>query len=166
MLVSIRNRPFTILGTDGGLIPEPVTAAQVLLAPADRVELAVCPFSEGETRGLESLPYDRGMVKEPGGRYATVRVGSPPRARRLKRRSCRRMPPQSAATWAGQVMFSIRLNPDELAELELYAGQHGLPARTLARAWILARLRDETGDQDDLRARVARLEHAVFCKSA
>ena len=64
------------------------------------------------------------------------------------------------------VMFSIRLNPDELAELERYAGQRRLPARTLARAWILARLREETGDQDDLRARVARLEQAVFRRTA
>jgi hypothetical protein len=64
------------------------------------------------------------------------------------------------------VMFSIRLNPDELAELERYAGQRGLPARTLARAWILARLHEETGDHDDLRARVARLEQAVFRRSA
>jgi FtsP/CotA-like multicopper oxidase with cupredoxin domain len=76
VLLSIGGRSFTILGTDGGLIPEPVTAAQVLLAPADRVELAVGPFSEGETFALESLPYDRGMVKNNGGRYATVRVGS------------------------------------------------------------------------------------------
>lgn len=64
------------------------------------------------------------------------------------------------------VMFSIRLNPDELAELERYAGQRGLPARTLARAWILARLHGETGEEDDLRARVARLEQEVFRRSA
>jgi len=64
------------------------------------------------------------------------------------------------------VMFSIRLNPDELAELEHYAAQRGLPARTLARAWILARLGEEAGSQDDLRARVARLEEAVFRRSA
>jgi FtsP/CotA-like multicopper oxidase with cupredoxin domain len=77
VLLSIGSRPFTILGTDGGLIPEPVTAAEVLLAPADRVELAVGPFSEGETLALESLPYDRGMVKDKGaGLYATLRVGS------------------------------------------------------------------------------------------
>jgi hypothetical protein len=63
-------------------------------------------------------------------------------------------------------MFSIRLNPDELADLERYADQPGLPARTLARAWILARLREETGDQEDLRARVARLEQAVFRRTA
>lgn len=64
------------------------------------------------------------------------------------------------------VMFSIRLNPDELAELERYADQHGLPARTLARAWILARLREETGGHGNLEARVARLEQAVFRRSA
>ena len=64
------------------------------------------------------------------------------------------------------VMFSIRLNPDELAELEAYAGRRGLPARTLARAWILDSLRQETVDHDDLRARVARLEEAVFRRSA
>src|SRR5919198_429239 len=78
VLLSIGSRPFTILGTDGGLIPEPVTATEVLLAPADRVELAVGPFSEGETLALESLPYDRGLVKDKGaGLYATVRVSSP-----------------------------------------------------------------------------------------
>jgi FtsP/CotA-like multicopper oxidase with cupredoxin domain len=77
VLMSLGSRPFTILATDGGLIPEPVTAAQVLLAPADRVELAVGPFSEGETLALESLRYDRGMLKDNPGRYATVRVGSP-----------------------------------------------------------------------------------------
>jgi hypothetical protein len=64
------------------------------------------------------------------------------------------------------VMFSIRLNPDELTELERHADQRGLPARTLARAWILTRLREETGDQEDLRARVARLEQAVFRRTA
>jgi len=77
VLLSIGSRPFTILGTDGGLIPEPVTATQVLLAPADRVDLAVGPFAEGEKLGLDSLRYERGMVKDNGGRYATVRVGSP-----------------------------------------------------------------------------------------
>ena len=40
-------------------------------------ELAAGPFAEGETLRLESLPYERGMVKEHGGRYATARVGRP-----------------------------------------------------------------------------------------
>jgi FtsP/CotA-like multicopper oxidase with cupredoxin domain len=77
VLLSIGGRTFTILGTDGGLIPEPVAATEVLLAPADRVELAVGPFSEGETLSLESLPYQGGMAKEKGGCYATIRVRRP-----------------------------------------------------------------------------------------
>lgn len=60
-------------------------------------------------------------------------------------------------------MFSIRLNPDELTELERYASGRGLPARTLARAWILDRLGEESAGQDsNLADRVARLERAVF----
>jgi hypothetical protein len=61
------------------------------------------------------------------------------------------------------VVFSIRLNPGELAELERYASGRELPARTLARAWILDRLREESADHDNgLAARVDRLERAVF----
>jgi FtsP/CotA-like multicopper oxidase with cupredoxin domain len=83
VLLSIGGRPFTILGTDGGLISKPVAASEVLLAPADRVELAVGPFTDGETLELKSLPYHGGMAKEKGGRYATVRIGAraPSRAR-------------------------------------------------------------------------------------
>jgi FtsP/CotA-like multicopper oxidase with cupredoxin domain len=73
--LSIGGRPFRILGTDGGLIRSPVTADEVLLAPADRVDLAVGPFSEGETLAIESLRYRRGSFRraksEP---FATLRV--------------------------------------------------------------------------------------------
>ncbi|MGH3505311.1 MAG: hypothetical protein ACRDQA_31120 [Nocardioidaceae bacterium] len=62
------------------------------------------------------------------------------------------------------VVFSLRLNPDEAAQLRRHAEQRGLPARTLARAWILDRLRDNT--PDDLPRRVERLEQAVFQRSA
>jgi FtsP/CotA-like multicopper oxidase with cupredoxin domain len=93
VLLSLGARPFTILGSDGGLIPQPVTATQVLLAPADRVELAVGPFDEGETLALESLRYDRGMPKDNGGRYATVRVGSPADSRAKIPRTLRTIEP-------------------------------------------------------------------------
>jgi FtsP/CotA-like multicopper oxidase with cupredoxin domain len=74
--LSIGGRPFTILGTDGGLIPAPLTVSDAVLAPADRLDIAVGPFSEGEAVGIDSLPYDRGgMVKEEAGHYATLRVG-------------------------------------------------------------------------------------------
>jgi FtsP/CotA-like multicopper oxidase with cupredoxin domain len=75
--LSLGGRPFTLIGTDGGLLTEPVTLTEVLLAPSDRVELAVGPFAEGETLRVESLPYDRKSTNsqrkaEP---FATLRVG-------------------------------------------------------------------------------------------
>jgi FtsP/CotA-like multicopper oxidase with cupredoxin domain len=75
--LSIDGRPFTILGSDGGLLEAPVPATEVLLTPGDRVELAVGPFADGDTIEVASLAYDRSMVKEPAARYATVRVGPP-----------------------------------------------------------------------------------------
>ena len=82
--VSIGDRPFRILGTDGGLIPAPHTATEVLLAPADRVDLAVGPFTEGESLAVDSLRYNRGAFALPKReRFATLRVGpaAPSRAR-------------------------------------------------------------------------------------
>jgi len=59
-------------------------------------------------------------------------------------------------------MFSVRLRDDELTELDQAAQQRGLPARTLARTWLLDRLHTEHSGREDLAARVERLEHAVF----
>ena len=76
VLLSIGGRSFTILGTDGGLIDAPVTASEVLLAPADRVELAVGPFAEGEVLNVYALRYERRTVARPKNeRFATLRVG-------------------------------------------------------------------------------------------
>src|SRR5207237_9644631 len=41
---SISGAEFTILGTAGGFIESPVVADEVLLAPGDRVDIAVGPF--------------------------------------------------------------------------------------------------------------------------
>jgi FtsP/CotA-like multicopper oxidase with cupredoxin domain len=73
--LSIGGRPFTILGGDGGLLEAPVPASEVLLTPGDRVDLAVGPFTQGDTIRVASLAYSRGMLTEEGARYATVRVG-------------------------------------------------------------------------------------------
>jgi hypothetical protein len=62
-------------------------------------------------------------------------------------------------------MFSVRLREDELSALDQLAQQRGIPARTLARSWLLDRLHAEersSGAEHDLAARVDRLEHAVF----
>jgi FtsP/CotA-like multicopper oxidase with cupredoxin domain len=74
--LSIGGRPFSILGTDGGLLPAPLRATEVLITPGDRVELAVGPFAEGEVLELEALPYDRGRGEPRRERFATLRVGA------------------------------------------------------------------------------------------
>jgi FtsP/CotA-like multicopper oxidase with cupredoxin domain len=75
--LSLGGRPFTLIGTDGGLIEAPVTMTEVLLTPSDRVELAVGPFAEGETIRLESLPYDRRSTnsQRTAESFGTLRVG-------------------------------------------------------------------------------------------
>jgi FtsP/CotA-like multicopper oxidase with cupredoxin domain len=76
--LSIGGRPFRILGTDGGLLTRPFTTSEVLLAPADRVDLAVGPFAEGETLAVEARRYYQGSMKRSTSEsLATVRVGPP-----------------------------------------------------------------------------------------
>jgi FtsP/CotA-like multicopper oxidase with cupredoxin domain len=74
--LSIGARPLSILGTDGGLLPSPVEATEVLVTPGERVDLAVGPFEDGEELPIESLPYDRGKGELPQERFATLRVGT------------------------------------------------------------------------------------------
>src|ERR671928_294849 len=73
--LSIGGRPFTILGSDGGLLTAPMQATEVLITPGERVDLAVRPFAEGELLEIEALPYDRGKGETPRERFATLRVG-------------------------------------------------------------------------------------------
>src|SRR5688500_1551559 len=74
--LSLGGAPFRIIGTDGGLIEAPVEVTEVLLPTADRVELLVGPFSEGQTLAVESLRYDRMTMGRRGSeRFATLTVG-------------------------------------------------------------------------------------------
>ncbi len=74
--LSIGGAPFRILGTDGGLIEAPVTVTEALLATADRLDLAVGPFSEGQKLAVEALPYFRKTIrKRQTERFATLKVG-------------------------------------------------------------------------------------------
>src|SRR3954471_22347242 len=75
MRLSIGGRPFSILGSDGGLLEAPVGATEGLVPPGERVELAVGPFAEADVLELEALPYDRGRGEPSRDRFATVRVG-------------------------------------------------------------------------------------------
>lgn len=76
ILLSIGRKPFRLLGTDGGLLEAPVKMSEILLATADRVDIAVGPFAEGEQLSVEALQYLRTTIRkrkdEP---FATVRVG-------------------------------------------------------------------------------------------
>ena len=91
--LSVGGRPFSILGTDGGLLPAPLQAEEVLLTPGDRVDLAVGPFADGETLELEALPYDRGRGEPRRERFATLRVGAPAPSRAEIPRTLRRIEP-------------------------------------------------------------------------
>jgi FtsP/CotA-like multicopper oxidase with cupredoxin domain len=76
--LSIGGSEFQILGSDGGLLPAPVSATEVLLTPGERVDVAVGPFDEGDELAIESLPFAQGMKPEAKGdalRFGTVRVG-------------------------------------------------------------------------------------------
>ena len=78
--LSLGGRPFRVIGADGGLSGTVETVTERLLAPGDRVELAVGPFDdEGAEIAIESLPYRRTRMKWPRRvQWGTLRVG--PRA--------------------------------------------------------------------------------------
>ena len=73
--LAIGRRPFRILGTGGGLLEAPVVARDVLLAPGERVDLAVGPFEPGELLSVVAEPYDRGAGQGRAETFATLRVG-------------------------------------------------------------------------------------------
>lgn len=62
---------------------------------------------------------------------------------------------------ARSVTFSVRLNPDELAEVQAVADERGIPASTLVRGWIVRQLAAERRTPTDTAAVVDRLEADV-----
>ena len=74
--LSLGGAPFRIIGTDGGLIEAPVEATEVLLPAADRVEILVGPFAEGQSLTIDSLRYLRSTMKMRGKEsFGTLLVG-------------------------------------------------------------------------------------------
>ena len=111
--LSIGGRPFRILGTDGGLLNAPVTADEVLLAPADRVDLAVGPFTAGEVLRIESLRYSRGSFRPARQeRFGTLRIGPPEPSRAVVPEVLRRIEPlvTGPATPNREVRLGFRLS--------------------------------------------------------
>lgn len=62
------------------------------------------------------------------------------------------------------MVYSIRMNPDEVAALQSFADAAGVPGSTLARSWIVERIQDEKVGLSDaeieLRAAQRHLAHA------
>jgi FtsP/CotA-like multicopper oxidase with cupredoxin domain len=75
--LSLGGKAFKIIGTDGGLIERPVSVTEVLMVPGERMDLAVGPFTAGESFSMETLPYNRTtFVKSHRQKIGTVKVGS------------------------------------------------------------------------------------------
>ncbi|RWB52621.1 multicopper oxidase family protein [Mesorhizobium sp.] len=55
------NAAMTVIGTDGGLLEKPVAAEEILLSPAERIELVVA-FDRPGAATLTTLDYDRGWM--------------------------------------------------------------------------------------------------------
>ena len=111
--LSIGGAPFRILGTDGGLIEAPVTVKEVLLAPGDRVDLAVGPFAEGDELAVEALRYSRMTIKRRNTeRFATLRVGPAKASTAVVPERLRVIEPlaSSSATPNRTVDFGIKLS--------------------------------------------------------
>jgi len=61
--LALDGATLTLIGTDGGLLAAPLAVNEVLLAPAERVELiAQMPVNPGVPVALRLLPYDRGWM--------------------------------------------------------------------------------------------------------
>jgi FtsP/CotA-like multicopper oxidase with cupredoxin domain len=125
--LSIGGRPFAILGTDGGLLPSPVIADEVLLTPADRVDLAVGPFDEGETLPIESLPYNRrSIARVRTERFATLRVTSAVPSRAVIPTTLRNLEPlvTGPATPTREVHLGVRPSARHGVDFVINGEQH------------------------------------------
>ena len=65
--LALANHTLTLVGTDGGLIRQPVPRGEIPLSPAERVEVLVTANQgAGSTHPLLALPYDRQKINVPG----------------------------------------------------------------------------------------------------
>jgi FtsP/CotA-like multicopper oxidase with cupredoxin domain len=125
--LSIGGKPFKLLGTDGGLLEAPVTMNEILVATADRVDIAVGPFGAGEELALEALQYKRRIIRErKTERFATLRVGPPrPSAARIPER-LRRIEPLAPANASPNrtVKLGITLSLRRLVDFVINRERH------------------------------------------
>jgi FtsP/CotA-like multicopper oxidase with cupredoxin domain len=69
------GKEFKLIASDGGLLEHPVAVTEALITPGERVDIAVGPFTDGETIAVESLAYARTTFqKARRATFATVKV--------------------------------------------------------------------------------------------
>lgn len=74
-LLHLGGKSFKIIATDGGLLEHPIEVTEVLITPGERMDIAIGPFTEGETFAIESLAYNRmTFLKAKRDAFATVKV--------------------------------------------------------------------------------------------
>ena len=60
--LNLGGQRFSLVGTDGGLIEQPHELREILLAPAERIELIVQPSGQGGQVALSAEVYDRNKM--------------------------------------------------------------------------------------------------------
>lgn len=74
-VLHLGGKAFKIIASDGGLLEHPITVTEVLITPGERVDIAIGPFTEGESFPIESLAYNRTtFLKAKRETFATVKV--------------------------------------------------------------------------------------------
>jgi FtsP/CotA-like multicopper oxidase with cupredoxin domain len=64
--LALQGHTFLLIGTDGGLLASPVAMGEILLAPAERIEVVVTATqAAGTNASLLALPYDRQKIVAP-----------------------------------------------------------------------------------------------------
>jgi FtsP/CotA-like multicopper oxidase with cupredoxin domain len=128
--LSIGGTPLTIIGTDGGLLAQPLLATEVLVTPGERIDLAVGLFEDGERFSIEALPYDRGKGESQREAFATVSVGPAIGSRAQVPETLRRIEPLAAADAAPRRTIDLkalmhaghhqRADPVRVGELQVW----------------------------------------------
>ena len=75
--LSLDGRPFALITSQNGLLASSVTVHEVVMRPAERLELAVGPFAAEETVLLDALPHGPNEYSASRRRLATFQVGQP-----------------------------------------------------------------------------------------
>ena len=125
--LSLGGAPFRIIGTDGGLIEAPVDATEVLLPAADRVDILVGPWAEGQKMSIDSLTYKRRTMKTRGTEtFGSIVVGPAKASHASIPDRLRTIVPLAAidAAPTRRVKFSVGLNLRTILDFRVNGETH------------------------------------------